>query len=67
MKKSQNMPVRLNKMVLTQHFLRRILRLSEKAQHSLLLSLVHWLDSLIGPGGWVLVVCHLFAVPEALV
>jgi len=56
MKKSQNMPVWLNKWVLAQHFLTHFAEAGEVSAHQSWTPAVHWLDSLIDPGGLELVV-----------
>jgi hypothetical protein len=61
MKKSQNMLVWCSKTILNQHFSTGCF-FWEKAQQRLALA-ADWLDSLIGPGGLLLVVSCLFAVP----
>jgi hypothetical protein len=68
MKKSDNMPVWLSKMVLAQHFCHSLLRLVKgtanpnpaREDYSLLCARP---STLIGPGGLLLVVSHLYAVP----
>ncbi len=78
MKKSQNMPAWLRKMVLAQHNCtvcggwRNAQGRCAPAQKSvismisLLLSVSHWPIIMIGPGGLLLVVHHLFAIPVSV-
>jgi hypothetical protein len=54
MKKSQNMPVSLSKMVLAQHFCTGCCDLPKPQQS--LIPAVNWLYGLIGPGGLLLVI-----------
>jgi hypothetical protein len=58
MKKSQNVLVWLSKMVLVQHFWSGC-QGWQQAQQSLTPA-VDWLDGLIGPGGLLILVSHLF-------
>jgi hypothetical protein len=70
------MPVWLRKMVLAQHFFHSLLRLAKGTANPnparedysllcdrLLLPVSDWPSTLIGPGGLLLVVSHLYAVP----
>jgi hypothetical protein len=57
-KKSKNMPVWLSKMGFGPVFLHRLVKCTAKLNTT-----VDWLDSLIAPGGLLLVVSQLFAVP----
>jgi hypothetical protein len=59
-KKSQDMLVCLCKMVLAQHFAQDAE--AGKRRSKALTSAVDWLDSLIGSGGLLVVVSHLFVV-----